>query len=1405
MNKIIITMFLSLSCFSLMAQISSFPHTDGFEYSWINASGDDLNWIKNSGSTNTNSTGPSAACEGDCYFYVETSTSTIGYPYKTAYLLSPHYDLLTQNSANLTFKYHMYGSTMGTLILQGSINGGLSWSDLWTLSGDQGDNWSSMSVDLSCFCGNELDLRFFYTSGDGPRGDVALDELILEASVSSGIEDSLIYFEDFERTDSWTNILGDDLNWTDITGETPTDLTGPDSAFEGEFYFFVETSTNGTGYPNKTAYFQSPTYDLSGQGSASFSFNYHMYGSNMGALKLQCSTNGNTSWVDLWAISGDQGNSWNSVTIDLDSYCGNELNLRFFYTSGTYYLGDVALDLLVLDATAPCDEGDIDPIALSNNQNFVLSIAPRTQLGLSGEAVYQVQYSDGLGRESQTNQYLGSGDGEEDIITTVEYDDYGRAYKQYLPFASGENGGFHDDPYVYTNYTESYGPTDAPYAYAETVYEPSPLNRIEKVRPEGYAWRTGTNHEVKYGYDTNTSGEVEYFYVDANENLAHGTDYAENTLVKNTIWDENNTATTSNSRTVEYTDKQGRVVAKIAYDGTLAHPTYYVYDDFGLLRFVLPPKAVDDANVTSTEIDELCYQYKYDERKRLIEKKLPGAGWVYMIYDSRDRLVLIQDAKLRASGANPNVDSKKYHYTIYDSFNRPQEEGICTEGSDYAALREAVKESSAYLPLSSNCEPLVKTYYDDYNDISSWGHSYDGTVYPDNLYPQTNEVQGMVTGIETKVLDTDIWLRTVNYYDKYGQLLQQYQTNPDGGYNCTTTAYNFTGQPVRQKVSHKKTSGATAVTTEELYSYDHMGRLLTTEHSYNEAPKVVISENTYDEIGRLVNESLHNGNQQMDYAYNIRGWLSSINDPDVDAINSCLFAEELYYNTAGELTNLTNTPQFNGNINGIRWRNNSTTRSAYAYSYDGLNRLIKGDYGYTTSTGSVTNYDDYDLVSVDYDKNGNITSLDRKFFQYSKARTKDSLIYTYSGNHVIEIGGIYGRVTYNNNKTFSYDANGNTTTDNLRGTTVSYFDELDLPQQYSNGSITTTYEYDATGTKWSKNTGTTTEYYGGFIYENGSLDRVLTANGYYLTTNNKYHYYLKDHLGNTRMVVQYDGSTPTVIQTSQYYPFGGLFSENSLDKNKYLYNGKELQDEFFENYDYGARFYDAELGRWHSIDPLAEWQFGSTPYRYARNNPMRYIDPNGLYDLDEVVVYGEKPSWFSKVINKIGQFFASLDKGGSGGSIAGGEHYTTSGQSHDPARMTSKNPEDVQTTNVDDLLMLFDFAGKEPFGNTTLPLANSINSAKGAIEAKNDSETTTDKEIVETKTGTAEKTDATGKPINELQKPYIIDTVYTIARSTPSGWSGEEPKFAKGDTMGVSIYYGRKNDGARDSIDYIKY
>ncbi|MEP2774274.1 MAG: T9SS type A sorting domain-containing protein [Fulvivirga sp.] len=177
-----------------------------------------------------------------------------------------------------------------------------------------------------------------YTPGGGGGGTFACESTVSSFPYSEGFESGL---------GGWVQSSADDINWTRNSGGTPSSSTGPSSANEGSFYLFVEASSPN--YPSKVAIVESPCYDLSGETSASFDFDYHMYGSNMGTLVLEASTDG--TWNTVWSRSGDQGNSWASASVDLSSYLGETVKLRFKGTTGSSYRGDMTVDNISLTTT----------------------------------------------------------------------------------------------------------------------------------------------------------------------------------------------------------------------------------------------------------------------------------------------------------------------------------------------------------------------------------------------------------------------------------------------------------------------------------------------------------------------------------------------------------------------------------------------------------------------------------------------------------------------------------------------------------------------------------------------------------------------------------------------------------------------------------------------------------------------------------------------------------------------------------------------------------------------------------------------------------------------------------------------------------------------------------------------
>ena len=382
-------------------------------------------------------------------------------------------------------------------------------------------------------------------------------------------------------------------------------------------------------------------------------------------------------------------------------------------------------------------------------------------------------------------------------------------------------------------------------------------------------------------------------------------------------------------------------------------------------------------------------------------------------------------------------------------------------------------------------------------------------------------------------------------------------------------------------------------------------------------------ENVYDELGRVKNRKLHNGVSGTEYAYNIRSWMTDIKNG--------------HFNQALHYADGVGSACYNGNIGSMTWQaGNESTVRGYKFTYDGMNRLVAAAYGETAGIG--TNVDRFSERVTGYDKNGNIKGLQR--YGQTSAGTYgmiDNLTFTFDGNRLSRVDDSATASAYNNGFEFkdaakqaneyAYDANGNLTKDLNKGITDIQYNCLNLPSAvtFSDGS-TITYTYAANGTKLRTvhkigGTATMTDYCGDVVYENGVQKLLLTEEGYVTLNDNKYHYYLNDHQGNNRVVINQSGA---VEETNHYYPFGGLFASTG-NMQPYKYNGKELDAKKGLNwYDYGARHYDAALGRFTTVDPSAENYYSANPFAYCLHNPLKYIDPLGT-DTISVIDQNRRP------------------------------------------------------------------------------------------------------------------------------------------------------------------------------------
>ncbi|RWW96708.1 DUF6443 domain-containing protein [Flavobacterium cerinum] len=952
--------------------------------------------------------------------------------------------------------------------------------------------------------------------------------------------------------------------------------------------------------------------------------------------------------------------------------------------------------------------------AQTTTENHVKTTAYRLPTTTSDvtKAKVSVTYYDGLGRPVQQVAGKASATGK-DIITHIEYDAFNRQSREYLPYASGaSNLSFDSSAKANTEAfynTAVYENTLNP--YSEKFFEPSPLDRIRKEAAPGNIWQgdpyMDNDHTVKFAYQTNTTDDqVSKFtavatWSDKNKiyevSLVSSGYYAEGQLYKNVVQNENKTAavytgtvTTNKSYlTEEFKDKEGKVVLKRAYWDTdftdtfftRALDTYYVYDQYGNLTYVLPPLAEG----TTSQLDDLCYQYKYDNMNRQVEKKLPGKNWEYIVYDGLDRIIAVGPT------ASPFGDgSTGWLYNMYDSFGR-----LCLTGW-YPATINASNRKTLQAANTGTINLLRGT---DVIDGINTGYTaaalvpagfkllsakyYDNYTFPGGIssFPA---VEGQTVLTEVKGLATGSWTRAVTsssetfgetaytLYDNKTRPICNRNTNYLGGYTQTDTKLNFDGTPSYTVNKHKRITSSVELVTREDFAYTEQDRLLRITHKINALPAQLMSYNFYNELGQLISKKVGgvdiNGAsvaylQKVDYAYNIRGWLTDINDVTDLALpdgKQDLFGFNINYTDApiNTVNNLVK-PKFNGNIAETSWRTTSDNiRRKYGYQYDNLDKLVKSWYQMPGATVSLRNsYNE----QVRYDANGNITALKRNGENDKEDATIeiDDLKYTYKGNRLLQVIDAtnhpkgFKDSSDNTGDDYTYYDNGDLKTDKNKGiiTPIKY-NHLNLPVEIvfnNNTSTKINYFYDGEGKKLMKTVTngalvTTTDYLTGYQYTNGVLDFFPTTEGYVKstvagsTTSYNYVFNYKDHLGNVRLSYTLDPADNVVkiMEENHYYPFGlkhngysptqKIFAMsnpphvvltpvlNSADATyRYKYNGKELQDELGLNlYDYGARNYDPAIGRWLNIDPLAEKSRRFSPYVYALNNPVFFIDPDGM-------------------------------------------------------------------------------------------------------------------------------------------------------------------------------------------------
>jgi RHS repeat-associated protein len=801
-----------------------------------------------------------------------------------------------------------------------------------------------------------------------------------------------------------------------------------------------------------------------------------------------------------------------------------------------------------------------------------------------------VAYVDGLGRPMQNVINQGSAT-QKDIVTGFEYDQYGREIKKYLPYsdATGSNGGYRstwkaNQAAFYNGQLPNVDADAAP--YNQIMLEPSPLGRPFAQGAAGTVWQPNlsnaydpASHVVQVQYMVNSLlDNVRIMNMDSAGNYSSPGFYPAGQLTWKSTTDEQ-------GQTVkEFTDMSGHIVCKRVIITSDSLQTYYIYDNLDMLRGVIQPEGTVALQTNSWVYPtgfagKWMFLYRYDERGRMVMKKVPGADSVLMVYDQWDRLVLTQDGNLRLLSTN------NWLFTKYDALNRPIITGTITDTRSQALIRASVMSASVRFETvltsvtngytttatfpSSSSYTLVNntiTHYDAYSNLPSWSSTY-AFVNENSVAAQNLFVYGQVVATQTKNLSSSSYLRTVTYFDDRYRVSQVSADNFAGGIDRITKILSFDGKVTQDFHTHTSRFYTTPIVLQQTYSYDHVDRLLQVTHKTAAQEVVTITQNTYNEIGQLLNKKLHqspshpNYLQKLDYNYNIRGWLNSINRPatfESGYEEADLFNLELHYN----ISSMTgSSAQFNGNIAEEEWKGGYDEYvKGYAFSYDKANRLLNSNYGWGSVSGSSVNFayaSKYNEGNISYDRNGNITALKR---YHGDGTVVDDLVYSnYTGNQL-------GKVTDNSGSTstvafqdrtngssndYTYDVNGNLTSDYNKAISAITYNYLNLPTLVTiTGKGTIAYTYDAAGNKLQKTTtdqtvtpNKVTNYYyaGDFVYRNDTLEfishpegrlrpvridttiAISMANLKYL-----YDYYLKDHLGSVRTVLS------TEQQTDQY-------------------------------------------------------------------------------------------------------------------------------------------------------------------------------------------------------------------------------------------------------------------------------
>ena len=888
-----------------------------------------------------------------------------------------------------------------------------------------------------------------------------------------------------------------------------------------------------------------------------------------------------------------------------------------------------------------------------------------------------VTWLDDFGREESVHQ-VGFTPSHKTLVSLTEYDGHGRVSKRWLPALATPQRvilpGLHTVTYldahvrpedIMPGSSEANLGDGAP--YSEVIYDGSPLDRPLMEYGSGEAWRQA-GRGILSEHMGNSAGDERLvchrFEVQASKNdtsfvISSEGFYPDGSLKVVSVTDEDG------KETLTFTDRHGREILsrQVMKEGGECQylDTYSVYDGLDHLLAVIPPALSDRLSVGQSldpeETERYAYLYLYDSKERVCARKLPGIGWIRMEYDDADRLVFTQDGEQRRRGEST--------FMLYDIHGRECVTGVC--GHDIPtgnmisgfALAEYVGAGGALDGYACSGVTLVSPqvmsafYYDSHAFVDDFA-----TGLPDSLAMYGTHIPSLIgrrTGsclheVSEGISGKKVW--GLVRYDGRGRVSHTEMSYPDGGWDTEDVVYDFLGSPVRRHLVHRRGTGSSSMISEDLtYTYDDSERLLEVHHSLNGGTPILLARNTYDELGKLSGtERGSNDALSSTYSYNVRSWLTGI--------DGSLFKETLHYNELRSDRLGTDRRRFGGDVSSMEWRSGAGTGTrSYDFAYDGLGRLVSADYG--EHGDHVVGYG----TSYSYDNMGNLLSLSREGDMTSSRKgIVDNLSMTYDGNMLASVSdsapapSVTGSADFRDGVSevveYTYDRNGNMTSDLNRKVSLISYNMQNRPARMRYAGGTETFTYLPDGTKRGRTflgkdrSLSRTEYRGNLVCADDTLKYILFDGGLIAMdgASPEYLFFLRDHLGSVRVVARPDGKA---VQVNHYYPYGMAFAGGGMSGNAgahpveggvsvaggsleiggetggmelarpgasqpYRFLGNELYtSNSLGLYDFSARMYDPALGRFLSVDPMAEGYRHLSPYAYCAGNPVVYADKDG--------------------------------------------------------------------------------------------------------------------------------------------------------------------------------------------------